>query len=572
MQPCFDVCDGCAAYTDGAWVPQSRVPPYRLNASIYKPAGLRISAVSPQHYGRCDDVATSVRQLYDWQPSRCSLQPFTIEASCHTLRGKQLLFAGDSTMWQLFLSFVLMHGGQLGRNMVATSAATDLSASVCDDQVRAVFVRSDLLLWSNHHWEYTQARKMDTTVKGGSFLYRAVAADLVLYGLGHHFPRIIDRADKMGAEEQLEARRAFFMRNLNHTLASTIAHRAAAGHHPSTVTLLGATTPVSGCSRYTRPISLTESLASGAEEQPTNQYTHRWQMMPRFNQVATAATHTPQCTAYDLLHATIPCDHSLMNSCYLNSLQPPPTSPPRHTHAAPPPGLAPARSHPNSSPSPHPHPHPHQVARWLAADTGARFLDVAKLSAQRPDAAMARFMPKAGALDEDCEPTRPAEPPPDLHPPTACTWLHPAARGTRHGADRLHPAPCTLHPRPLPLAGLHVCMPGPVDTWVRLLHNLWSRPSMRAAMDASGSRSRPGPFFALNTTRWLGERSAGHSVEQGCSRRAAEPRRRCIDSIVSRHWWWPFANNTRRPKAAKAASAAGKGAKGKRRSKGRRLR
>ena len=115
-------------------------------------------------------------------------------------------------------------------------------------------------------------------------------------------------------------------------------------------------------------------------------------------------------------------------------------------------------------------------------------------------------------------------------------------------------------------------MPGPVDSWVRLLYNLWSRPSMKAAMDASGSRSRPGPFFALNTTRWLGERSAGHSVEQGCSRRAAEPRRRCIDSIVSRHWWWPFANNTRRPKAAKAAAAAGKGAKGKWRSKGRRLR
>ena len=150
---------------------------------------------------------------------------------------------------------------------------------------------------------------MDTTVKGGSFLYRAVVADLVLYGLGHHFPRIIDRADKMGAEEQLEARRAFFTRNLNHTLASTIAHRAAAGHHPSTVTLLGATTPVSGCSRFTRPISLTESLASGAEELPTNQYSQRWQMMPRFNQVATAAPSRPRAPPLsapcDLPHATI---------------------------------------------------------------------------------------------------------------------------------------------------------------------------------------------------------------------------------------------------------------------------
>ena len=165
---------------------------------------------------------------------------------------------------------------------------------------------------------------------------------------------------------------------------------------------------------------------------------------------------------------------------------------------------------------------------------------------------------------------------PALSCPRHTAWCRPPAPRTLHLAPS-HPrtlAPLApSHPRALaPLAGLHFCMPGPVDSWVRLLYNLWSRPSMKAAMDASGSRSRPGPFFALNTTRWLGERSAGHSVEQGCSRRAAEPRRRCIDSIVSRHWWWPFANNTRRPKAAKAAAAAGKGAKGKWRSKGRRLR
>ena len=84
QQHCFDVCDGCAAYTDGAWVPRMRAPPYRLNASIYKPAGLKISAVTPQHYGRCDDVATQ-RQLYEWQPSRCWLQPFTVEGSCASL-------------------------------------------------------------------------------------------------------------------------------------------------------------------------------------------------------------------------------------------------------------------------------------------------------------------------------------------------------------------------------------------------------------------------------------------------------------------------------------------------------
>ena len=115
--------------------------------------------MTAQHYGRCDDVATSPRPLYEWEPRRCALEPFAREASCELLRGKQLLFAGDSTMWQLFLSFVLMHGGQLGRNLVHTSSASDISASCCDDGVRAVFVRSDLLLWSNHHWEYTQARR-----------------------------------------------------------------------------------------------------------------------------------------------------------------------------------------------------------------------------------------------------------------------------------------------------------------------------------------------------------------------------------------------------------------------------
>jgi hypothetical protein len=50
---------------------------------------------------------------------------------------------------------------------------------------------------------------------------------------------------------------------------------------------------------------------------------------------------------------------------------------------------------------------------------------------------MARFMPKAGALDEDCEPAR----------PPASTQL-PAAHGTPPTACTLRPAPCTLAPCP----------------------------------------------------------------------------------------------------------------------------
>ena len=70
------------------------------------------------------------------------------------MRGRQLLFAGDSTIWQLFLSFVLLHGGRLGRNAGHISTASELTASLCGDGVRAaVFVRTDLLLWTTHHWE-----------------------------------------------------------------------------------------------------------------------------------------------------------------------------------------------------------------------------------------------------------------------------------------------------------------------------------------------------------------------------------------------------------------------------------
>jgi len=439
MGSCFPSSSLDAAYADGRWVSHSTSPPYRADAAIYKPAGLKISAATAQHYGRCDDVSPN-RQLYEWRPLSCLLEPFSRDSSCELLRGKQLLFAGDSTMWQLFLSFVMLHGGYLGRNLVHTSSASDISASACNDRVRAVFVRSDLLLWSNHHWEYTQARRTDTTVKGGSFIQRSIEADLVLYGLGHHFPRIMDRAEKMGALEQQQSRRAFFLRNLNYTLASTIAHRARFGRHPATVTLIGTSSPVSGCSRFARPISLADSLGASAEERELNQYNVRWQMMPRFN----------------------------------------------------------------------------RIAKWLAADLGASFLDVAAISAQRPDAAMARFWPKAGSLDEDC---------------------------------------------------LHYCMPGPIDTWTRLLHGHWLRLAVELGMPASAvdgvSRSgsgggwhemRPRAFFASNMTRWLGERNAANSIER-CGPRASLPGLACIDSIVSRHWWWPFFNNTKKPTPAVSIAA-----------------
>ena len=64
-------------------------------------------------------------------------------------------------------------------------------------------------------------------------------------------------------------------------------------------------------------------------------------------------------------------------------------------------------------------------------------------------------------------------------------------------------------------------------------------------------------------TKWLGERGAANSVEK-CRPRVHSG---CLDSVVSRHWWWPFANNSKKPAPAPASAAAA--AKGRKRGRGR---
>ena len=427
---CFDACDGaCSAHAVGRWVRREQPPPYRLDGGLYKLAGMKTTAVSAAHYGRCDDVSPSPRALYDWKPDGCALEPFSASASCAAMRGRQLLFAGDSTIWQLFLSFVLLHGGRLGRNAGHISTASELTASLCGDGVRAVFVRTDLLLWTTHHWEYTMARRADTTIKGAAFVQRALDADLVVFGIGHHLPRVMDRLNKLGAPEDWPKRDAFFARNLNHTLSRALRMRAARGRDPASLVLVGATIPVSGCSRFGEPISLAASVGTAAEAAPRNQYTSRWQAMPVYN----------------------------------------------------------------------------QVAHWLARSAGARFVDVAAPSAQRPDAAMARFQPNAGAMDEDC---------------------------------------------------LHFCLPGPVDTWSQLLFNLWSLPALQQRIANGGAEPGSGRWFAVNATKWVGERASAHHME-GCRRSGT-----CIDAVVSREWWWPFVNlSAHRPRTDGAPNAKAAGRK-----------
>ena len=134
-----------------------------------------------------------------------------------------------------------------------------------------------------------------------------------------------------------------------------------------------------------------------------------------------------------------------------------------------------------------------EVARWVASEVGTGFIDVAPLSAQRPDAAMARHvgnvMPEGGS--EDC---------------------------------------------------VHYCQPGPVDTWVQLWYNYVLATVQPAAQASSAPFNSPAAgqrFFSSNLESWL-------QVPGGRARTTEEcpgPRNRCFACIADK-WWWPYGNCT----------------------------
>ena len=55
----------------------------------------------------CEEKVLRLAQ-YAWQPSRCQLIPFNADLLSERLRGKQVLFVGDSTVRQQFFAFGLL--------------------------------------------------------------------------------------------------------------------------------------------------------------------------------------------------------------------------------------------------------------------------------------------------------------------------------------------------------------------------------------------------------------------------------------------------------------------------------
>ena len=190
-----------------------------------------------------------------------------------------------------------------------------------------------------------------------------------------------------------------------------------------------------------------------------------------------------------------------------------------------------------------------ELARWLATAHGARFVDVGAPSARWPSGMMASHTRGAGSVDEDC---------------------------------------------------LHSCLPGPVDTYNRLLvESLLARselppippppppsqqqqqqqpaaagaasaaapaaPSRLGVASSSGAtaassssesssssngRRDGGRFFRVAAGSWLHERNAGAQFESCGGSRGA-----CVNAHCSAQAWWPFGDCMRRRTLAFCQSA-----------------
>ena len=112
-----------------------------------------------------------------------------------------------------------------------------------------------------------------------------------MLGLGHHFPGSLDMAMTYHGPQPSRATRsahhAFFPSNLNHTLKSLLTARRLWGH-PSperSVLLVGTTTPVAGCSRFSAPIDLPAAVAAIYDHRRTVD-SPMWLSYARMNLVA----------------------------------------------------------------------------------------------------------------------------------------------------------------------------------------------------------------------------------------------------------------------------------------------
>eukprot|EP00966_Prymnesium_polylepis_P114287 2640776-Prymnesium_polylepis.1 len=273
----------------GSWNPV-HTKPYTLNKSFWSGIGVHAGSRNAVRYG-CE------APLFEYS---CASYYFSRPAAACSLllrntSRRQLLFVGDSTTAQLFISFVLQVGGTLGKNLAYGRTMLDLTATACDDRVRLEYIRSDLLLWSNDHRDLQGALRCTGFSLCAIFMRRSVLPENVIIGVGQHFPVVFRKL--YGGEE-------FTRGALNHTFHQLVAARRAAGHRPSSVTLHTSVQPVPFCAHYSAPsINVTSDAAASLSAQAVRNLTFAsdWALVPHINRIAQAAAASAGLSVVDWL-------------------------------------------------------------------------------------------------------------------------------------------------------------------------------------------------------------------------------------------------------------------------------
>ena len=398
------------AYSSGTW---------QLASNAADPDPVQRADVKQRPWLSCNGTR---HMKHEWQP-QCHLKRMERPELCALLSGKFVLLVGDSTSQQVFLTLVSVMRGEMSR----FGSGRD-RASACNDTVRIMQARSDLLLWSDQVADFQAPTRCNSAVLGSAWTRRAAMADLVLLSVGQHFAGLDKSAAVTQGEDAAEktARLAFFSASLEHTLRGAAAARAAAGHLPNSMILVGASLPTPGCSRFQEPISLAQWLrADAALPAGLARYAQSWRHLPRQN----------------------------------------------------------------------------HVARWTAESLNVPFLDIASLTAQRPDATMAHTQLNASGVSSDNE-------------------------------------DC-----------VHFCLPGPVRDIIKLLGNLLTAHARGNALwpmeGATKSRA-----FSISRRDWLGGNTARDDPDsdnpvalEAVPRMHDWPKRNRSRELAA-YWWWPFGKCT----------------------------
>ena len=262
-----------AAMLAGSWTRRgASLPPYRLTNTSWRSMGL--TRIQPaQDYGRCDNTSVQNRTLHDWTPSHCQLHSLSRETLCSSLglydAHKLILFVGDSTVAQVFLSFALLVNASFGRNdAISGNSLLRMTASVCEGRVRLSYVRNDLLLWSVDGATMLQSLRCAWSPGyANRFVEQALVADHIVFGVGQHFARAVDKTEPQERHQIYD----FYVRSLNLTLSQ-------ASRSARSVVLLGPSQPVPRCASHSEPLrNLIQALNVEAEGTSTSHsYAASW--------------------------------------------------------------------------------------------------------------------------------------------------------------------------------------------------------------------------------------------------------------------------------------------------------